>query len=650
MMQGLGGLQSLIARGMRNPTQRASIPPGMQALIQAQQALKQTAAPVTSGGIPTIAGQTEQAIQQHLQPSAPQMGEPQTQVLGQGIPQAAQMAGIAAQQQQAQQQQALQQAMQMAQQQSQPDQAQPMARGGIARLPADNMARMEQYAHGGVLGFSEEKLVPKPNDSDASKSESVETPNSQLETESTLVSPRSRFPSSGTPKGLTPEKIEQIKSDYKKELGVGASPGQYRRGAGGVPVALTEEEKAAATEAALKKQRAGRESKQYTGEYRPSTASVPIISSPEEVAQQETQRLLRSHPSPEWNIDSLLAQKGAARAVAPSAPTTQRVAVQPQKGIAAGITEPTAAEQFGIAQQMVPENPLRQKILDTGEQILAKQKNRPDIEGQGIAALQQYEQERLRQLEEQKGGDFWRRLGALGRDFYERGSNDRLGRIDDLIAARNSESNKASLASKEMELKLRDAAHQKEIGNLEAYKKTMEEVASLDEKRTGHMINAAQVGAHLAGQKYTAQMNAASSAATNATQLEIARMHLMASLMQPSEQKRIDDLTKSYILKITGGKPPTPDQYIEAMKNAMEDVRGASQAGSRDIKAQTEANKQLDAFKTSMEYVTKTPTEQQALLRNKQAELERQYPGAIFGTGAGSDLLKKADAIVKGGR
>lgn len=172
MMQGLGGLQSLIARGMRNPTQRAPIPPGLQALIQAQQALKQTAAPVTPGGIPTIAGQTEQAIQQQLQPAmpqTPQMGQPQAQVLGQGIPQAAQAAGIAAQQQQAQQQQALQQAMQMAQQQQaqpQPDQtqAQPMAEGGIAQLPADNMARIERYAHGGVLGFSGEKRSDVPDD------------------------------------------------------------------------------------------------------------------------------------------------------------------------------------------------------------------------------------------------------------------------------------------------------------------------------------------------------------------------------------------------------------------------------------------------------------------------------------------------------
>lgn len=636
MMQGLGGLQSLIARGMRNPTQRAPIPPGMQALIQAQQALKQTAAPVTSGGIPTIAGQTEQAIQQHLQPAAPQMGEPQTQVLGQGIPQAAQMAGIAAQQQQAQQQQALQQAMQMAQQQSQPDQAQPMARGGIARLPADNMARMEQYAHGGVIGFSNEGKVPNPDNTNSKEDGNLLDKISEQNKEHREQTSRVISYLMNQLPDVSP--LKQLYNTVAPAIGATPSASYVSK--------LTPKDESAAPTA--RRSSAANASGSVA-------KNVPSVSpeTDEQLAAREVASLSKNVP--EWNLDTLLAQQAAQKAAktgnAPSSGGAPRVAVQPQVGIAAGIKEPTAAEQFGIAQQMVPENPLRQKILDTGEQILAKQKNRPDIEGQGIAALQQYEQERLRQLEEQKGGDFWRRLGALGRDFYERGSNDRLGRIDDLIAARNSESNKASLVSKEMELKLRDAAHQKEIGNLEAYKKTMEEVASLDEKRTGHMINAAQVGAHLAGQKYTAQMSAASSAATNATQLEIARIHQLTLLMQPSDQKRIDDLTRAYILKLTGGKPPTPDQYLEAMKNAMEDVRGASQAGSRDIKAQTEANKQLDAFKTSIEYVNaKTPAEQQALLRKKQAELERQYPGAIFGTEASSDLIKKADAIVKGGR
>lgn len=677
MMQGQipAGLGALLQR-TPDRRQQSHIPPGLQALMQAQQVLRQQANPMTPTGAPTVAGQTEQAIAQQMQSQQPQQAAPgmmPSDPFREQLMKTLQM--------QAQQQMAPPGGGQPPEQPSQQMPEQPpqgMASGGIARLPADNMARIEQYAHGGVIGFyGEEGSVAKTNEDlqaelenarnmaeAAAKSQDTESAlsyaskvnqlQSELNKRSAPAVKSSRFQSSGAPKGLTTERIEQIKDEYKQNLGLGAMPGQYRRGAGGAPVALTEEEKAAATEAALKKQRAGRESRPYTGEYRPSTASVPITSSPEEMEKQETARLLKSHPVPEWNIDSLLAQQGAKQVAAPSSPSTQRTAVKPAApvaGIAAGIAEPKMADQIAIAQQMVPENPLRQKILGTAEQILAKQKERPDIEGQGIAALQQYEKERLRQLEEQKGGDFFRRMSALGRDFYERGSNDRLGRIDDLIAARNSESNKAALASKEMELKLRDAAHQKEIGNLEAYKKTMEEVASLDEKRTGHMVNAAQVGAHLAGQTYTAKMSAASSAATNATQLEIARMHQQTLLMQPSDQKRIDDLTRVYILKSTGGKPPTPDQYLEAMKNAMEDVRGASQAGSRDIKAQTEANKQLDAFKTSMEYVTaKTPAEQQALLRKKQAELERQYPGAIFGTEASSDLIKKADAIVKGGR
>lgn len=293
MMQGLGGLQSLIARGMRNPTQRAPIPPGMQALIQAQQALKQTAAPVTSGGIPTIAGQTEQAIQQHLQPSAPQMGEPQTQVLGQGIPQAAQMAGIAAQQQQAQQQQALQQAMQMAQQQSQPDQAQPMARGGIARLPADNMARIEQYAHGGVLGFAEEKLVPKPDDSDANKAQAIETLGSQLDA---VKSQMSSLKAPGvsaiavdptsvetykTRKEELQKQYENINSQYQEAI---KSAGLDRPAYGGK---LTSKLGLALQPNPVEQEMAKKPSERI------------LALTPEETAKQETSKLAALHPVPE---------------------------------------------------------------------------------------------------------------------------------------------------------------------------------------------------------------------------------------------------------------------------------------------------------------------------------------------------------------
>jgi hypothetical protein len=144
--------------------QQTKIPAGLHALIQAQQALRalqQQAAPMGPAG-PTVAGSTEAALSQVMQPqvpvqgSVPQFGMPQ----GPGNPQmppanpgsvaqAAQMSAIAGQQQQAQQQQAMQQAMQMAQQQQQPQQ---MARGGLASLRADNISRLK-YARGGVIGF-----------------------------------------------------------------------------------------------------------------------------------------------------------------------------------------------------------------------------------------------------------------------------------------------------------------------------------------------------------------------------------------------------------------------------------------------------------------------------------------------------------------
>lgn len=150
-MDGISGLQSLISRGMHGPSQRASIPPGLQALIQAQQALKQTANPVTPAGTPTVAGQAEQAIQQQLQPSQPQMAQPQ------GMPGMMPSDPFREQlmktlQMQAQQQMQPPGGGQPPEQQPQQP-PQPMAAGGIAGLPADNMARMEQYAHGGVIGF-----------------------------------------------------------------------------------------------------------------------------------------------------------------------------------------------------------------------------------------------------------------------------------------------------------------------------------------------------------------------------------------------------------------------------------------------------------------------------------------------------------------
>ena len=116
--------------------------------------LKRQAQPTTPQGLPTVAAQMAQQAQQQMQPP--------------GVMQAAQQAGIAApilqqQQQDAQTQQIAQMAAQQVQQQmqQQPQAPQQMAHGGIARLRADNMARLASYSHGGgVLHFANEGLVP----------------------------------------------------------------------------------------------------------------------------------------------------------------------------------------------------------------------------------------------------------------------------------------------------------------------------------------------------------------------------------------------------------------------------------------------------------------------------------------------------------
>ena len=111
-----------IANLPRQAPKENDIPQGMQNLIDA---LKATSQPVTPSGAPTVAGQLEQALNQRANPQpmggapmgAPQMGadmgNPQMQPMGPGVPQAAQMAAIAGQQQMAQQQAAGQQPPQL---------------------------------------------------------------------------------------------------------------------------------------------------------------------------------------------------------------------------------------------------------------------------------------------------------------------------------------------------------------------------------------------------------------------------------------------------------------------------------------------------------------------------------------------------------
>lgn len=126
-----------------------NIPDTLKALMVVQE----EAAPTTPQGLPTVAARLAQRARQQMQPQS-QIPMQASQLSG--VQEAAQQAGIAGpiiqqQQQQQQAQQIAQMAAQQIQQQMQPQQ---MARGGIAGLPAHNMARLASYSHGGgVMGF-----------------------------------------------------------------------------------------------------------------------------------------------------------------------------------------------------------------------------------------------------------------------------------------------------------------------------------------------------------------------------------------------------------------------------------------------------------------------------------------------------------------
>lgn len=155
MMQVPAGLGALIQRGMpQRSREEQRIPPGLQALMQAQKVLQSQASPVTPAGTPTIAGQTEQAIAQRMQPVQAPQGLP-------GMMQADPFREQLMKTLQAQAQQQMQ-PQQPPQEQPAPE-AQPAPQAapedqGIGQLPAPNMQGLKEggvvgYAYGGVTDF-----------------------------------------------------------------------------------------------------------------------------------------------------------------------------------------------------------------------------------------------------------------------------------------------------------------------------------------------------------------------------------------------------------------------------------------------------------------------------------------------------------------
>lgn len=93
---------------------------------------------------------------------------------------------------------------------------------------------------------------------------------------------------------------------------------------------------------------------------------------------------------------------------------------------------------------------------------------------------------------------------------------------------------------------------------------------------------------------------------------------------QPGEMERL--IARVQQLRASGN-----DAAADELLTLIERLRGASQAGGRDINMQKLANQALEEYKKSLDYLrAKTPEERARLLDAKRKELVMQYPGAVF--------------------
>lgn len=555
MMDGISGLQSLISRGMHGPSQRASIPPGLQALIQAQQALKQTANPVTPAGTPTVAGQAEQAIQQQLQPSQPQMAQPQ------GMPGMMPSDPFREQLMKTLQMQAQQQMQppgggqppeQPPEQLQQPPQ--PMAAGGIAGLPADNMARMERYAHGGVIGFdgTTRSDVPDPL---------------MLQTSDTAL-----------------QKIEYEKAKNTRDLA-----DKYKQSLNVMSAVANSGDQQAIQKYAASTQENLDALRNYVNTSYGNRADQvlnTVLSTTKPVEEKPNY----IYEEPVKAGTSIGTQQ---RQVAP--PTTPRVSQSgtTQQGFKqSGIAVPNIEDIYKKSSVLIQDNPKVKELDDLNKKIFDLQQQRPDLESQGIEALRAHEQQRKALLDKQRQGDIWNKITSYGQDLYERGGGNRLDKTIGAMDARDKADLDASLLSKQMELKLMDLAHQQKVGNLEGAQKRAKEVADLYEKRQQHLNNIVGFGAQLEGHRFTAQTTAQTHAAEMAMR---AKEHQLSREM--SDRQRAMSLLENINREIGPNKQKLVTQMADKLdapsKQAlilgeMEGAKPEAAAKAREIRQQLE--------------------------------------------------------------
>lgn len=498
----------------------AQLPSGLQAMIQAAQALQTDSnptAPGPNGPQPTVANRLNQAIQQKAQQQMPQQG-----IMGAlpGVRDIGQQAGIAGQiqaQQQAQQQQQAQDPQAVAQmaakmlQQQQPQQA---AGQGVAGLPAPM-----KFKDGGIIGFDGTK---------GSKVESQEPTEAELE--------QQRKEDRAKLKALT-SLLGTSGADYAgRGLAAAADVAtMIPRGiAGALDTAVIRPARALGANV-------GYISPELTPGAQRSDTMTPFydryIRAKEDQANEPAPAPTASSAEPAATQPSAPPAPASAPAPAQVSAAPQQkppVSVQPPKtGVASqaagspiapgGITTalpkaPTMDQVVAGAQKLVPDFATegeRELRRISGEKEAAM-KAMPDLNAQGIAALEEAKAARLDIKRRQEDRDFGRSARAFFQDVARK--TNTYDTVQDGILARDEAHRLANLTHQEMVLKLQQAQQAQQLGQYDRAAALAKEVNALKEKQAQYTTQAAAVSEKLLGGVYAKEAEAAIHAADRASQ------------------------------------------------------------------------------------------------------------------------------------
>lgn len=446
---------------------QSAIDPSLAALLQ-------TAQMVTPDQTPTVAAQVAQAAAQKMQP----------QGIMQGMPQAKQDYAAAAPSMMENMKR--QQMQQMVREAMQPQPA------GIEGLPAPNMQGM---AEGGVVGYAgpdgsqvdsqvaqilqKAPATRSPEENAILRAAGIPLEQRQLGEKSGVMALDKYLSSPFIREAITGGAHKLSNEELRQRSDVGGITESIFRALGGRQSADTTPPQAMRPEDAFATPRIDQPQQP------PTPPAPPMSPEAQAMTQRQGMRVQPSAPQPRSPAAQGPAAAGIAQLVAP---TMDRSRVD------------TAGKEFE-GEAKTQEAALRRIAAEKEAAIKAM----PDLNEQGIAALQRAEAERRRLLGIDQSDDSRRRWAGIFRGWG--GDRDAYDRILTGIANRDSLANQAQLASEQAELKLREAQQAKALGQFDRAKALELEVAELKNKARDDMLKARQVESSLAASEFASKAN-----------------------------------------------------------------------------------------------------------------------------------------------